>query len=88
MKFKPHSALNRLDVERWKAEGENASARLELANIQVRMATVINQGEPLAARLAALGFDYGTERRDGIRTLIEDTVFFVAIGRWPEPAEA
>lgn len=84
MKFKPNIAFNRLDVERWKAEGENASARLQLANIQVRSATVINQADPISARLAAIGFDYGSESRDGIRTLVEDTVFFVVTGRWPE----
>ena len=84
MKFKPNSELQRLKVQRWSAEGENASARLDLANIQVRMATVINQGDPLSARLAALGFDYGAEGREGIRALIEDTVFYVTVGRWPE----
>lgn len=35
------------EVRRWRAESENASARLELAQIRKRMAFFISQHEPL-----------------------------------------
>lgn len=35
------------EVRRWKAESENASARLQIANIRKRMAFLISQYEPI-----------------------------------------
>jgi len=35
------------EVRRWKAESENANARLQIANIRKRMAFLLSQYEPI-----------------------------------------
>lgn len=37
------------EQRRWRAEAENASARLELAQIKERLAEVLSQHEPVAS---------------------------------------
>ena len=53
MSSKPEHDLStafkhRDDQARWKAERENATARLELAQIRERLALVLSQHEPVA----------------------------------------
>jgi len=50
------------EQRRWKAERENASARLELAQIRERLAEVLSQHEPVAS----LNID-----RDDLRKVID-----------------
>lgn len=49
-------------ITRWKAECENASARLELARIRERLALILSQSEPVDS----LGLD-----REALRAVID-----------------
>lgn len=59
---------HRNEQRRWIAERENATARLELAQIRERLALVLSQHEPVAS----LGLD-----RDALRKVID----YVRTGR-------
>lgn len=50
------------EVKRWRAENENASARLELARMKEAIALLLAQHEPVAS----LGI-----RRDALRVLLD-----------------
>lgn len=53
------------EVRRWRAESENASARLQLATAKEARATLLSQHEPVAS----LGMD-----REALRILLSFTV--------------
>ncbi len=70
--FKAHDK-----VARWRAERENASARLELETIKERMWELHSQHEPLAHLSAG-------DRE--VRENMLAAIFYVVVGRFPDPS--
>ncbi len=70
-------------VERWTAESENASARLELARIKERMYELRSQHQPLADLVKQTFKGPGCANPGDVRQSIIDSIFYVVIGRWP-----
>lgn len=71
-----HVARAREDVGR-------ASLGLDLAQIKERQAELVSQAEPLRERIDPLIDGYG-HGYDVTRKLINDAIFYVIVGRWPE----
>lgn len=65
-----------------RANRENASARLELANIRERLAEIRSQHDPVAKLLVELGIDYsiGSDDYQKARKILDRIATYVVCG--------
>lgn len=71
------------EVARARQDRERASRALDLAQIKERQAELVSQSGPLLGRIQPLLDGYG-HGYDETRKLINDAIFYVILGRWPE----